>query len=511
MALYKGSNKICDLYYHGVAVAEIYKGNILVWTKAAAEYLVTVSQAANGTITAAPMQGPAGTLVTLSNTPNAGYQLTYYTVNGNQIQGNTFTLSSDSTISGLFTAVTYTVTIGAHANGSLSANPMSGVYGTTVTLTGTPNTHYELDYYSVNGSQISGNTFTLTQDSTVAATFKQKTYTVTIGTHTNGTLSASPASGVYGTTITLSGTPNSGYTLDYYTVGGSRITGNTFTLTGNTTVTAVYKQQVQLYWLSYLNGHSGNNFTTTVNEWNMYLTGEYINDRWDTQIAKYQGTSASTIHTLTTSDINGTMPTSYVGKQYIELQCGCDLLQSTYIPTTVKQWTVGFWFRNNDPYQSSSSANNSKNLPCNLACTTRKWNKIGIRFKSNDRSMTFPTTTYSSSVFAAANSFTWTSSTWWLKSSFGNTWSYCCVCFDEDAKTIKYYINGTLSLTVNTKKWSSYFTDTGSSSMRYTVLKMYPKSISTNNYNLGERAQTAICELAIYKGIVTTAPTSPLR
>lgn len=172
MAIYKGSNKIADLYYHGVAVAEIYKGNILVWTKAAAEYLVTVSQAANGTITAAPMQGPAGTLVTLSNTPNTGYQLTYYTVNGNQIQGNTFTLNSDSTISGLFTAITYTVTIGTHTNGTLSANPMSGTYGTTVTLSGTPNSGYALDYYTVNGSQISGSTFTLTGNTTVGAVYK---------------------------------------------------------------------------------------------------------------------------------------------------------------------------------------------------------------------------------------------------------------------------------------------------------------------------------------------------
>ena len=172
MAIYKGSNKIADLYYHGVAVAEIYKGNILVWTKAAAEYLVTVSQAANGTITAAPMQGPAGTLVTLSNTPNTGYQLTYYTVNGNQIQGNTFTLNSDSTISGLFTAITYTVTIGTHPNGTLTANPMSGTYGTTVTLSGTPNSGYALDYYTVNGSQISGSTFTLTGNTTVGAVYK---------------------------------------------------------------------------------------------------------------------------------------------------------------------------------------------------------------------------------------------------------------------------------------------------------------------------------------------------
>lgn len=49
---------------------------------------------------------------------------------------------------------------------------------------------------------------------------------------------ASVASAVYGTTVTLSGTPETDCTLKYI-VNGERIEGNSFTLTENTTVTAI--------------------------------------------------------------------------------------------------------------------------------------------------------------------------------------------------------------------------------------------------------------------------------
>ena len=505
MALYKGSNKICDLYYHGVAVAEIYKGNILVWTKDAAEYLVTVSQAANGTITAAPMQGPAGTLVTLSNTPNAGYQLTYYTVNGDQIQGNTFTLSSDSTISGLFTAVTYTVTIGAHANGSLSANPMSGVYGTTVTLTGTPNTHYELDYYSVNGSQIQGNTFTLTQDSTVAATFKQKTYTVTIGTHTNGTLSASPASGVYGTTITLSGTPNSGYTLDYYTVGGSRITGNTFTLTGNTTVTAVYKSAgYPVIYQSYLDGHSTNQFNYTKTTNNIMLQTSSLNSNWST----YSGG----LVTISSSN-RGNLPSGYDGKKYASKTAGGYSSVTAAIPTSVTNWTVGFWFKPNttNTLAPADLVNNS-----GQACTIGGFASSTASYGGNKFFLVYTgaraghpsynTNIQSWTIYNGGSWGTQNKYVIWTGQIDVTKWHYAAIYYNNADYSIEWYIDGTLYLRM---------VDTRSSKADYwsTTTKLtydgYPRS-GWFYYVTNIAGRHYVCELTVYNGKYVTPPTAPI-
>ena len=64
------------------------------------------------------------------------------------------------------------------------------------------------------------------------------TVSVTVTNDENGTGSASPASGTYGTEVTLTATPASGYEFDYWEVvsGGVEIVGDKFTI-GNEAVT----------------------------------------------------------------------------------------------------------------------------------------------------------------------------------------------------------------------------------------------------------------------------------
>ena len=60
-------------------------------------YQVTTSTDGHGSITATPMSGYQGTTVSLSNTPNAGYNFTGYSVTGATLTGNDFTLNNDVT------------------------------------------------------------------------------------------------------------------------------------------------------------------------------------------------------------------------------------------------------------------------------------------------------------------------------------------------------------------------------------------------------------------------------
>ena len=70
---------------------------------------------------------------------------------------------------------------------------------------------------------------------------EEQTYTVTVAnTITGGTVSATPTSGANGTTVYLSNTPASGYSFGGYTVNGMFINGSSFTLAGNTMVSAVF-------------------------------------------------------------------------------------------------------------------------------------------------------------------------------------------------------------------------------------------------------------------------------
>ena len=57
---------------------------------------ITVTQPANGTVKVNPSNGSAGTLITVTATPDEGYELAYITVDGEKITGNTFRMPDKS-------------------------------------------------------------------------------------------------------------------------------------------------------------------------------------------------------------------------------------------------------------------------------------------------------------------------------------------------------------------------------------------------------------------------------
>jgi hypothetical protein len=74
---------------------------------------------------------------------------------------------------------------------------------------------------------------------TLAITYSYDEYTVSVSNPTGATITASKTGSVYsGTTITLSSTLDNGYTLAAYTVNGTAISGNTFTVSANSVVSA---------------------------------------------------------------------------------------------------------------------------------------------------------------------------------------------------------------------------------------------------------------------------------
>jgi len=220
---------------------DVTVSGIFIYTGSGPTSTVTVTQPSNGVINANPLTAPNGTVITLSNTPAAYYILDYYTVDGAKITGNTFTLTKDVTVSGVFSIPTYTVSVIQPSNGSINANHSTALNGTVITLSNTPAAYYTLDYYTVDGAKITGNTFTLTKNVTVSGVFTIPTYTVTVTQPSNGSIiNANHLTAPNGTVITLSNTPAAGYILDYYTVDGAKITGSTFTLTKDVTVSGVF-------------------------------------------------------------------------------------------------------------------------------------------------------------------------------------------------------------------------------------------------------------------------------
>ena len=69
---------------------------------------ITVTQPSNGTVKVNPSNGSAGTLITVTATPDEGYELAYITVDGEKISGNTFRMPDKSvTVSAVFVSESF--------------------------------------------------------------------------------------------------------------------------------------------------------------------------------------------------------------------------------------------------------------------------------------------------------------------------------------------------------------------------------------------------------------------
>ena len=206
-------------------------------------YSITVVQPTGGTVSASATSATAGTTIELTASPAEGYTLDYFTLNGERINGNTFIMPARNVeVSAVFTANAYSITVVQPTGGSVAASATSAAAGTTVELTANPAEGYTLDYFTLDGARINGDTFSMpARDVEVSAVFTANAYSITVVQPTGGTVSASATSATAGTTIELTANPAEGYTLDYFTLDGARINGNTFSMPArNVEVSAVF-------------------------------------------------------------------------------------------------------------------------------------------------------------------------------------------------------------------------------------------------------------------------------
>ena len=209
----------------------------------AVKYSITVVQPAGGSVAASATSATAGTTIELTATPAEGYTLDYFTLDGERINGNTFIMPARNVeVSAVFTANAYSITVVQPANGSVAASATSAAAGTIIELAATPAEGYTLDYFTLDGERINGDTFIMpARNVEVSAVFTANAYNITVVQPAGGSVAASATSATAGTTIELTATPAEGYTLDYFTLDGARINGDTFIMPArNVDVSAVF-------------------------------------------------------------------------------------------------------------------------------------------------------------------------------------------------------------------------------------------------------------------------------
>jgi hypothetical protein len=238
-------------------------------------YSVSI-QAQNGTINANPASAKAGTKITLTVTPSAGYALKAGSVKVNdgavtlEGSGATYTFAmpaANVTATAEFEAISYTITVGQLTNGSVVPDKTSATAGTVISLTVTPDDGYALKAgtlavtdasdaaVTVSAGSGTAHTFTMPMGNvTVSAEFEAlpaDSYTVGIDPAiSHGTVEADHASAEEGTVVTLTVRPEEGYSLK---AGTLKVNGTitptpsnaayTFAMpAANVTVTAEFEQ-----------------------------------------------------------------------------------------------------------------------------------------------------------------------------------------------------------------------------------------------------------------------------
>ena len=199
------------------------------------QYDITITQPQHGTISA-PTQAYAGTTVTLTATPDTGYCLSSWTVKdaNNQpitVTNNQFTMpESNVTVTATFVQG-LAVTLANVQHGTISADPLYALQGTTINLTATPATGYEFGSWSVYKTGETNTTVTVNGNS-----FTMPNYPVTV----SATFVLGPTElTVYDGTATNQYIPMYGYYFDDYTKSECIIPASQLTAMNGCTVSAI--------------------------------------------------------------------------------------------------------------------------------------------------------------------------------------------------------------------------------------------------------------------------------
>lgn len=188
-------------------------GNTQVWISgndsttvtSATTYSLTISQGSNTTITVkrngSTLSNGAilmtGDSLTISISANTGYTLTTRTVNGNTFADGTYTVSGNVTVKSAATLNTYTLTINQGTGtiisvkkGSTTLNNGATIsYGDSLIISISAKTGYNLGTHTVNGSNFTSGTYSVTGAVTVVSTANVKSFVISIPTVSNCTFS----------------------------------------------------------------------------------------------------------------------------------------------------------------------------------------------------------------------------------------------------------------------------------------------------------------------------------
>lgn len=280
--------------------------------------------------------------------------------------------------------VSYNITCATGlSHGSVSA-PESAMEGTTVSITATPEPGYMVDTYSVYKTGSPNTTVTVSSNGTftmpgyavtVSATFVENNnyYDITLGTVSHGSITASKTSAKSGMTITLTATPNTGYSLYSWYVFKTGDMNTTVNVSGNNFVMPAFNVTVMA---TFVQGSANGNFvkvTSAPADW----SGEYI--------LVYEQ-SATTGYVWTGVDATNAYVSKTISDNTIE--------DNAFVTVTIAPMAGGYSIKvnggtNNGKYIYGTSGSNKINFGSNPSLNTLSYESNSVKIVSNTSVMRF--------------------------------------------------------------------------------------------------------------------------
>ena len=219
-------------------------------TTTVTQYTLAVTSAEGGGVSSTGGTYDDGTSVSITATPNEGYEFVGW--NGTDMSSSTITimLTANTTIEALFSQVSttttvtqFTLAVTAAEGGGVSST--GGTYddGTSVTITATANEGYIFTGWEGNDSKSVSITITLNSNQTFQALFElipPVQYTLTLIASEGGTVSTE--GGIYeeGTEVTITATPSEGYLFVRWEEVDISTSSLTITVSSNISLTAIF-------------------------------------------------------------------------------------------------------------------------------------------------------------------------------------------------------------------------------------------------------------------------------
>ncbi len=227
-------------------------------------------------------------VVDITATPASGYFFVNWS--GDVADANsattTVTMDADKTVTANFAAITYTLTVTAPTNGSIDLDPETtgNVYAEdqVVTVTAVPSTGYLFDAWTgdVADSTAAETTVTMDADKTIGATFVECTKTLTMGVNDTQMGSTTPATGdntqSCDATVTITATPEDGYTFVNWTGDVADANSATTTVTMDTDKTVTANFVVTTYILTIGAANNGSVTLSPAADGNEYAEGAVV-------------------------------------------------------------------------------------------------------------------------------------------------------------------------------------------------------------------------------------------